>query len=62
MMPNPVFYCTRRIAAALDIQSQVKSGFTLKSGSDVFGRPVTSIRGVPIRSCDALIETETQVS
>ena len=61
MMPNPVFYCTRRIAAALDIQSQVKSGFTLKSGSDVFGRPVTSIRGVPIRSCDALSETETQV-
>ena len=61
MMPNPVFYCTRQIASQLDILSQAKSGFTLKSGNDVFGRPVTSIRGVPIRSCDALLETESRV-
>ena len=62
MMPNPVFYCTRKIAAILDRQAQIKSGFTLKSGNDVFGRPVTECRGVPIRSCDALLETEDQVS
>jgi hypothetical protein len=61
MMPNPVFYCTRKVAAILDLQTQVKSNFTLKSGSDVYGRPVTSCRGVPIRSCDALLETESRV-
>jgi hypothetical protein len=61
MMPNPVFYCTRKIAAMLDRQAQTKSAFTLKSGSDVFGRPVTFCRGVPIRSCDALLETESQI-
>lgn len=62
MMPNPVFYCTRKIAAMLDRQAQLKSGFTLKSGSDVYGRPITFCRGVPVRSCDALLETETQIS
>ncbi len=62
MMPNPVFYCTRKIAAMLDRQAQIKSGFTLKSGNDVFGRPITLCRGVPVRSCDALLETENQIS
>ena len=62
LMPNPVFYCTRKVAAILDRQAQIKSGFTLKSGSDVYGRPITFCRGVPVRSCDALLETESRIS
>ena len=62
LMPNPVFYVTRKVAAILDRQAQLKSGFTLKTGSDVFGRPITYCRGVPVRSVDQLSETESRIT
>lgn len=59
--PNPVFYCNRTVSEMLDIQSLVKSGYQLKPGNDVYGRPINFIRGVPIRTCDQILLTESRV-
>ena len=61
LAPNPVFYCNRTIAEYLDIQSLNKTQYTLKSGNDVFGRPITFCRGIPVRTCDQILSTEGQV-
>ncbi len=62
LAPNPVFYCNRTIAEYLDIESLNKTQYTLKSGNDVYGRPVTFCRGIPVRTCDQILETESQVT
>lgn len=61
LAPNPVFYANRTVHEYIDTQSLTKTGFTLKTGNDVFGRPVTMVRGIPLRTCDALLGTESQV-
>jgi hypothetical protein len=61
LAPNPVFYTNRTIAEMLDVESLAKTFYTLKSGSDAFGRPVTYVRGIPVRTCDQLIDTEGRV-
>lgn len=61
MAPNPVFYCNRTVAEMLDIQSLNKTQYTLKSGNDVYGRPITFCRGIPVRTCDQILLTEAQV-
>jgi len=61
LAPNPVFYCNRTIAEMLDIQSLNKTQYTLKSGNDVYGRPVTFVRGIPVRTCDQILNSEAQV-
>lgn len=61
MAGRPVFYCNRTVYEMLDIQSLNKTQYTLKAGEDVFGRPVTFCRGIPIRCVDALLTTEAQV-
>ena len=62
MYGRPVFYVNRVVYEMLDIQSLNKTQYTLKSGSDVFGNPVTFCRGIPIRCVDALLNTESAVS
>jgi len=62
MYGRPVFYCNRTVYEMLDIQSINTTQFTLKSGSDIFGNPVTFCRGIPIRCVDALLNTETRVT
>lgn len=61
LAPNPVFYANRTVSEMLDIQSLNKTQYTLKSGSDVFGRPITFCRGIPVRTCDQILLTEAQV-
>lgn len=60
-MGRPAFYCNRTVAEMLDIQSLNTTQYTLKSGNDVYGNEVTMCRGIPIRTCDAITETETRV-
>lgn len=62
MYGRPVFYCNRTTYEMLDIESLNKTQYTLKSGSDVFGNPVTFCRGIPIRCVDAILNTETAVT
>jgi major capsid protein gp7 len=59
---TPAFYVNRTVAQMLDIQEQdaVKSGGGI-TYENVDGRRVTSFRGIPVRTCDALLETEARV-
>ena len=62
MYGRPVFYVNRLVYEMLDIQSLTKTQYTLKSGPDVFGNPVTFCRGIPIRCVDAILNSETAVN
>lgn len=62
LAPNPVFYTNRTVAEMLDVESLAKTGYTLKSGNDVFGRPITFVRGIPVRTCDVLNNGEQTVT
>lgn len=57
------FYMNRSCVQMLDIQMRddVLSGGQLKY-ENVAGKPVMSFRGVPVRKCDALLESEAAVS
>jgi hypothetical protein len=59
-MCRPVFYANRDVRMMLDIQALNKAANTLKI-SDVDGTPVTEFRGIPIKTCDALMSTEGQI-
>ncbi|HXD72174.1 MAG TPA: hypothetical protein VN628_00485 [Vicinamibacterales bacterium] len=60
---SPVFYVNRTVAEMLDIQANdaVKSGGGL-TYEVVDGKRITSFRGIPVRTCDQLLETEATVS
>ncbi len=58
---RPAFYVNRTIRQMLDIQAMNKTNLQLQVGEEE-GRLKTMLRGVPIRTCDALLETETLVA
>ena len=60
---KPVFYMNRSCHQMLDIQKRddVQSGGQL-SYDVVDGKPVMSFRGIPVKKCDQLTETESVVS
>lgn len=62
-MGKPVFYMNRSVHQMLDIQKRddVISGGGL-SYESVDGKPVLSFRGIPVRKCDALTESEATIS
>lgn len=59
---RPVFYMNRTVYQMLDIQAQNKATYTLQTGNDAAGNPMISFRGIPIRKCDQILETEATVS
>jgi len=58
---KPVFYANRTITEMLDVQAMNKSNLQLNAGMEEGKRKVT-LRGVPIRTVDALTEAEAQVT
>lgn len=58
---KPAFYANRTVKQMLDIQALNKSNVLLNVGEEE-GRPKTSFRGIPIRTCDQLLETEAAVA
>lgn len=61
-MVRPVFYMNRTVAQMLDIQryNAIKTaGITY---AEIDGKQVMHFRGIPIKECDALLNTEAQVS
>jgi hypothetical protein len=59
-MGKCAFYCNRTVREMLDIQAMSKASNQLTLDT-VDGKLQTSFRGVPIRTCDALLETEARV-
>ena len=58
---TPAFYCNRTIAEMLDIQAMNKSNLLLKVGNEE-GNQKLSLRGIPIKTVDALTEAEDLVA
>lgn len=55
------FYCNRTVGTYLDIQRMQKTNVELTLQSFDGGAPVTAFRGIPVRECDALLNTEARV-
>jgi hypothetical protein len=53
-------YCNRTIRTYLDIQAVNKTNVLLQL-AEWEGKVVTSFRGIPVRTCDALLSTEARV-
>lgn len=60
MMGRTAIYCNRTISTYLDIQAVDKANVLLKI-EQWDGMPVTTFRGIPIRPCDAILNTESRV-
>ena len=58
---NPAFYCNRTIRESLDIQA-IRDKNVLLKPTEYAGQPVVEFRGIPIRVCDTLLNTETVLS
>jgi len=66
LLPNqnacrPVFYVSRTVKTWLDIMIQDKHNVYLTL-NDYAGRPTTFFRGIPVKQCDSIVSTESQVS
>ena len=57
---NPAFYTNRTGRESLDIQA-IRDKNVLLKPTEYAGQPVVEFRGVPIRVCDTLLNTETRV-
>jgi hypothetical protein len=57
---NTVFYCNRTLRSALDQQAMAKTNnfLTIESRDS---KPYTAFRGIPIRICDQILNTESRV-
>ncbi len=57
---NQAFYCNRTVRTAFDIQAMARTNafFTTETRD---GKPYTAFRGIPIKLCDALTNTEARV-
>jgi len=60
-MGRTVIYCNRTIRTYLDLQAMNKTNVLLKM-EEWNGRPVTTFRGIPIRTCDAILNNEAQLT
>ena len=59
-MGRTVIYCNRIIRTYLDLQAMNKTNVLLRI-QEFDGKPVTTFRDVPIRTCDAILNNEAQV-
>lgn len=63
---RPVFYANRTVRSLLRVQAMQKSAnaISIKEGLSQFGMPMTQMdfQGIPIRLCDAILNTEAAVS
>ena len=60
-MGRTVIYCNRVIRTYLDLQATNKTNVLLQI-NEFDGKVVTTFRGIPVRTCDAIINTEAQIT
>jgi hypothetical protein len=59
-MGRTVLYCNRVVRTYLDLQAMNKTNVLLRI-EEFDGKPVTTFRGIPVRTCDAILNNEAQV-
>lgn len=60
-MGRTVIYCNRILRTYLDLQAMNKTNVLLRI-EEFDGKPVTTFRGIPVRTCDAILSNEVQVT
>ena len=60
-MGRTVIYCNRVIRTYLDLQAMNKTNVLLRL-EEFDGKTVTTFRGIPVRTCDAILNNEAQVT
>src|SRR6266700_5742596 len=60
-MGRTVIYCNRVVRTFLDLQAMNKTNVLLRI-EEFDGKPVTTFRGVPVRTCDAILNNEAQIT
>src|SRR6516225_753584 len=60
-MGRTVIYCNRVIRTYLDLQAMNKTNVLLRI-EEFDGKPVTTYRGIPVRTVDAILNNETNVT
>lgn len=60
VMGRTVIYTNRTVSTFLDLQATNKTNVLLQL-SEFNGRPVTTFRGIPIRTVDAILNTESRI-
>jgi len=59
-MGRTVIYCNRVIRTYLDLQAMNKTNVLLRI-EEFDGKPITTFRGIPVRTCDSILNNEAQV-
>jgi hypothetical protein len=59
-MGRTVIYCNRIIRTYLDLQAMNKTNVLLRI-EEFNGKPITTFRGIPVRTVDAILSNEAQV-
>ena len=60
-MGRTAIYCNRVIRTYLDLQAMNKTNVLLRI-EEFDGKPITTFRGIPVRTCDAILNNEAQVT
>lgn len=60
-MGRPVFYASRSALEAMDSQAANKGTLAFRTVEDAQGKLVTTFLGVPVRRCDAILNTEAGI-
>jgi len=60
-MGRTVIYCNRIIRTYLDLQAMNKTNVLLRL-EEFNGKPITTFRGIPVRTVDAILSNEAQVT
>ena len=60
-MGRTVIYCNRVIRTYLDLQAMNKTNVLLRL-EEFNGKVITTFRGIPVRTCDAILNNETNVT
>ena len=59
-MGRTVIYCNRVVRTYLDLQAMNKTNVLLRI-EEFDGKPITTFRGLPIRTCDAILNNEAAI-
>jgi hypothetical protein len=60
-MGRTVLYANRVVRTYLDLQAMNKTNVLLRI-EEFDGKPITTFRGIPVRTCDAILSNEAQVT
>lgn len=60
-MGRPVFYASRATLELMDLQAMDKANMAFTTIEDAQGKFVTRFRGIPVKQCDAILNTESGI-